>query len=88
MRQKRVSDLVCARCGSTEGVEMESSRTAYEPEDFTRYTLLLLDDPLDPPDRLARLCAANPDIPYCRECAVEHHGWWDEEWAGVYASQG
>ena len=83
-----MSELVCDRCGSTEGVEMESARTAYEPGDLTRYALLLVDDPLDPPSPCERFYAANPAIPYCRECAVEHHGWWDEQWAEVYHNQG
>jgi hypothetical protein len=64
----------CDRCGAEDGVELEPSRTAYEPTPLTRSERLLLDDPLDPPD-------PNQPVPLCRECAEGHHAYWDEMWA-------
>jgi hypothetical protein len=74
----------CERCGSTEGVELEDSRTMYEPKVYSRYELLmLLDDPLvDEPE--------DPNRPWllCRECAKEHHEYWDEMWDMYRSNQG
>jgi len=78
----------CDACGSTDGVKLEDSRTAYEPKDLTRYDRLQADDPLNPPSHLERFVAANPRIPYCRRCAEEHHAFWDEQWAELYATRG
>ena len=68
--------LVCECCGSTEGVQLESARTAYARDRTSRYERLMFDDPLndDPPD-------PNAPFPLCRECAAEHHANWDERWA-------
>lgn len=69
--------LTCGRCGSTEGVELESARTAYARPTPTVWSLIdeeWLDK--EPPD-------LNAPIPLCRECAIEHHEYWDELWGQV-----
>jgi hypothetical protein len=74
--------MQCECCGSTEGVELESSRTAYDPGPMTRYQWLQLDDPLNgkQPD---------PNVPLqlCRDCAAEHHAQWDQAWQEFYNSR-
>jgi hypothetical protein len=64
----------CLRCGTTEGVELESSRTMY---------------PTEPPTWLERVADIETDpnapIPLCRECAEEHHDHWNGMWAEYYA---
>ena len=65
--------MKCERCGSTEGVELEDSRTAYAPVTLSRWERLNLEDPVNPPD-------LNAPVPLCRECAKEHHAYWDEMW--------
>jgi hypothetical protein len=52
-----VDPLACDRCGSTEGVEMESSRTAYNIPPKTYWDHLLEQEPEDP----------NTPVPLCRE---------------------
>lgn len=64
--------LTCARCGITEGVELESSRTCYVSRPRTWVERVAGEE--DPPD-------PNAPIPLCRECAVEHHEYWDGMWA-------
>jgi len=67
----------CERCGSTEGVELEDSRTAYVEPDYSLWIAVMYDD--KPPD-------PNAPSPLCRECAREHHAYWDEQWAEYYAT--
>lgn len=68
--------LNCLRCGITEGVELESSRTMYPSRPPLTWLERVADvEPEDP----------NAPIPLCRECAVEHHSEWDETWAQYYA---
>lgn len=59
----------CEHCGSFEGVEFESGRTAYEFDGVQG-------SPEDP----------NRDRLYYRQCAVEHHAYWDECWADYRTS--
>lgn len=74
--------LTCGCCGTTENVNLEDSRTAYEPETPSRYQRLMFDDPLndDPPD-------PNAPIPLCIDCAVNHHYYWDDRWQEFYNSR-
>jgi hypothetical protein len=65
----------CSHCGSTEGVELEDSRTSYSHEPTAWDWIVETPDP-------------NAPVPLCRVCAVEHHAYWDEMWAEYYASQG
>ncbi len=68
--------MKCECCGSTEGVELESARTAYVRRPPTRYERLGFDDPLndEPPD-------PNAPLMLCRDCAAEHHASWDQVWS-------
>ena len=71
----------CERCGSTEGVQPEASRTAYYHEEPlpTAWDKLLERKPESPPD-------PNRDVWLCRGCAEEHHSYWDDCWAAYYGS--
>jgi len=64
----------CEVCGSTEGLKWEDSRTCYDTT------------PLDRFDRINKLDEPDPNRPVllCRDCAVEHHSYWDERWSEVY----
>jgi hypothetical protein len=73
-----VDSLVCSRCGSTEGVELEDSRTCYQPKPKTYWDHLLGQEPEDP----------NKPVPLCRECAEMHHEFWDAQWSEYYNSMG
>ena len=69
-------DLPCLRCGSTVEVLMECSRTSYDTSRVrTRYERILEPNPPDP----------NAPIPLCRECAEDHHEYWDEMWSNYYS---
>lgn len=70
--------LVCRGCDTTLDVQMEASRTMYDPGPLTFWEAILLDGE-DRPD-------PNADIPLCRECAVDHHANWDEMWSMYYSS--
>ena len=59
----------CERCGATEGVEWECSRTAYD----TSSRRIEPSGENDP----------NRDQALCRSCAKEHHEYWDDMWANV-----
>ena len=61
----------CSHCGSTEGVELESSRTAYSTSPTDRF------------DRIRKLDEPDPNAPIflCRSCAEEHHSYWNDMWA-------
>jgi hypothetical protein len=63
---------VCTRCGTTNGVELEDSRTAYSQPDLDIFDRLMLDGE-PPPD-------PNAPVLLCRPCAKEHHEYWDEMW--------
>lgn len=91
--------MVCLCCGAVDGVELESSRTAYQFEELCMHTDCL-PNASDTPEQgtarteLRRLCLAdrltsqpdpNAPIPLCRPCAAEHHAEWDERWADYYA---
>lgn len=72
----------CERCGATEGVQWEDSRTAYDTT------------PLDTPTRLERIAdrddpPPDPNRPVflCRDCAAEHHEFWDSQWEEYYRSR-
>lgn len=67
--------LKCWACESIDGVQMESSRTAYQLPDKTLWDHIKDVEPENP----------NADIPLCRACAVEHHSEWDEHWNEYYA---
>lgn len=69
--------MKCEHCGSTEGVELEDSRTCYASVERSRYERLCLEDPLDPPD-------LNDPVLLCRECAAMHHEFWDEMWSTIH----
>lgn len=73
--------MKCERCGTTRGVELEDSRTAYPAETLSRWERLTLDNPLSPPD-------PNAPVPLCRECAKKHHEYWDEMWDMYGSMQG
>jgi len=66
----------CDHCGATCGVELEESRTCYEPPQRNQWQTLLLDEPQDPPDPPD----PNAPVPLCRDCAEHHHAYWDEMW--------
>ena len=53
----------CEVCERKDGVQLESSRTAYHWEGA-------LDDPNNP----------NAPILLCRDCARDHHAYWDDMW--------
>lgn len=74
--------MKCLGCDSTEGVQLEDSRTHYDLGPVTRYQRLMLDDPLN--DERPN---PNAPIPLCRDCAAEHHSQWDERWDEFYASR-
>ncbi len=76
------ASAICECCGALEGVQRESSRTAYAPKPLTRWDRLKLSEV---PDLMDRFMAANPDLLLCRDCAAEHHAQWDEQWASYYA---
>ena len=69
---------VCAHCGATDGVQLEPSRTIYHYE-------------IPPPNVWDHLLERKPDLPpdpnadvwLCRECAEEHHRYWDDMWDQV-----
>jgi hypothetical protein len=60
----------CECCGTSEGVELEDSRTCYMHG--------TTDDSAEDPNRQVALC---------RECAKEHHEYWDSMWADYYAGR-
>jgi hypothetical protein len=78
----------CERCGSTEGVELESARTAYVRACKADRCSV---------DILVRPCKADcphwpkedPNAPVllCRPCALDHHEYWDGMWADYRAGQ-
>ena len=82
---------VCGNCGASEGVQWESSDTAYhtptiydQPHSVWRQLLINCGVYyLDPEDAYA-----NCPIAYCRECALEHHAYWNEMWDEYYAGMG
>lgn len=55
--------LTCEHCASTEGVQLECSRTAY-------YWDGTGPDP-------------NRHVALCRDCASDHHAYWDDMWSNV-----
>jgi hypothetical protein len=66
----------------TEGVALESSRTAYHHEPCQH------PDCLECPElREACFEASNPNKPValCRGCAEEHHEHWNDMWSEYYA---
>jgi hypothetical protein len=71
----------CERCGTTEGVDVRSSRTMYPAPRLSSWERMLLDDEGlgEPPD---------PNAPpwLCPECAKEHDEYWDEMWSDYYRS--
>ena len=71
---KAVLGFDCVACHTTEGVKIESSRTAYDTSyPRTRFERILDPEPEDP----------NIDIPLCRECSEDHHSYWNEMWEMV-----
>lgn len=70
---------LCAHCGTTEGVKLEDSRTQYPPMKYSFWAAVMYDDD--------KLPDPNAPIPLCRECAVEHHEHWDEQWRDFYWGQ-
>ena len=70
------ADVPCYRCGSEVEVLWESSRTCYDTSKIrTRFERVIKPEPDDP----------NAPVPLCRECAVEHHEFWDECWSEYYS---
>jgi hypothetical protein len=69
--------LKCAACESPDGVQMESSRTCYEPPKKTIWHHVKDVEPEDP----------NADIPLCGACATKHEEYWDEMWHDYYSSR-
>lgn len=67
--------LACENCGSTLGVEHEGSRTAYARERLSCWQRLKLDG-----EGLGEQPDPNRDPWLCRDCAAEHHAYWDEQW--------
>lgn len=69
--------MKCEYCGATEGVQLEDSRTAYDTTPFDRF------------DRINKLDEPDPNAPVllCRDCAADHHAYWDEMWKDYYASR-
>lgn len=65
----------CLCCGASDGVELESSRTAYSRPALTRWDRILEETPPDP----------NAPIPLCRPCAETHHAEWDAVWREYYS---
>ena len=72
--------MKCLCCGSTTGVLLEDSRTAYCLPTRSRYERLLDNDPFTQED-------PNTPIPLCRTCAKRHHEEWDAMWEEYYFSQ-
>lgn len=71
--------MKCEVCGATEGVQLEGSRTCYPIEEPGRYKRLVSGDSLaSPPD-------PNAPIALCRDCAKDHHEFWDEQWQNYYS---
>ena len=68
---------VCEQCGRTEGVEAEDSRTNYPEPILDIWDRLLLDG-ADPP-------SPNDPLFLCRDCAKEHHEYFDEVYKEYYA---
>lgn len=66
----------CEHCGCPYGVFLEDSRTMYERRQPTRYEVI------------AGIQIPNPNAPLglCRECADEHHAFWDDMWRDYYSS--
>jgi hypothetical protein len=73
---KKLTDLTCLRCGSTEDVQLECSRTCYDTSRVrTRYERIMVPETPEP----------NAPIPLCRPCAKEHHEYWDDVWTEYYS---
>ena len=67
-----MSAPVCGQCGSTDGVKMRSSRTAYDTSKCKRGPNgELLDDP-------------NAPVVLCDGCGKDHDASWDERWEEYY----
>ena len=85
--------LVCEHCGASEGVLWEDSRTAYhtpkvrdQPHSIWRQLLINVgcgDEFVDPEDE-----HRNRPQAYCRDCAEEHHAYWDDMWDEYYSGRG
>ena len=73
-----VPEGACSRCGETKGVKLEDSCTAYAPEPLTLWTAVVHED--KPPD-------PNAPLLLCRECAEQHHHYWEGMWDEYYASR-
>jgi hypothetical protein len=75
--------MKCKCCGATEGVELEESRTCYDrqPSKRNQWQMILLDDPQNPP----KPPDPNAPVPLCRDCAEEHHAYWNEMWSNYYS---
>lgn len=72
----------CEYCGGTEGLKLECSRTAYDTSRLDKPTRLeRIADRDDPPED------PNRDKLLCRECAAEHHEFWNDQWNEFYRSQ-
>lgn len=67
----------CERCGSLDDVKPTCSRTAYEQPVRTWWDVILDQPPEDP----------NRDIQLCPDCTLDHHSYWDDMWAQVYADR-
>jgi len=67
----------CEYCGCPYGVFLEDSRTAYEYPDRTRYQIIADIQLPDP----------NAPLALCRDCAEEHHEFWDDMWTEYYSGR-
>lgn len=68
--------MICIGCGRSEGVQLENSRTAYA-RSYTLWDALLHDGAIPDP---------NAPVPLCRDCAKEHHEYWNSMWDNYYAA--
>lgn len=70
--------MICMECGSSEDIRLEDSRTNYEPKPVTLWHHIREELPPDP----------NAPVALCRDCAADHHAYWDERWDEWYRVQG
>ena len=81
--------MLCSHCGTSEGVQLEDSRTACAAPEITYFDFLLgEDDGLTDSDAIREALDPNKPIPLCRVCLKQHTEFWDAMWEEYYASQG
>ena len=76
--------MLCEQCGRSEEVQLEDSRTCYVKPAPTWYERILSkDEGLTPTSEVGE--DPNQPIWLCRDCAAEHHRFYDDQWKEFYS---